>query len=143
MPDHDIQTKYYNIYSNLEEWRCAYCHKTYLTSRSTSAPKAHLIDFYMIPDGSARGVKAMNIQKSIEQALAIVEANPTKRRRLDVDTIKQDKLEALWVRAIVSCNLYFRLVENFEFRAFIKYFNEEAELLLAQYHTQVRRWVIH
>jgi len=95
MPDHDIQTKYYNIYSNLEEWRCAYCHKTYLTSGSTSAPKAHLIDFHMIPDGSARGVKAMNIQKSMEQALAIAEANPTKRRCLDADTIKQDKLEAL------------------------------------------------
>ena len=83
-----MQTKYYNIHSKLEEWRCAYCHKTYLTSRSTSAPKAHLIDFHKIPNGSIRGVKVMNIQKSIEQALAIVEANPTKRRRLDLDTIK-------------------------------------------------------
>ena len=138
-----MQTKYYNIYSKLKEWRCAYCHKTYLTSGSTSAPKAHLIDFHQIPDGSARGVKVMNIQKSMEQALATAEANPTKRRRLDTDTIEQDKLEALWVRAIVSCNLSFRLVENVEFRAFIKYLNEDAELLLAQDHTQVRRWVIH
>ena len=81
----------------------------------------------------------MNIQKSMEQALATAEANPTKRRRLNTDTIKQDKLEALWVRAIVSCNLSFRLVENVEFRAFIKYLNEDAELLLAQDYTQVRR----
>ena len=42
----------------------------------------------MIPNSSTRGVKAINIQKSIEQALAIVEANPTKRRCLDIDTIK-------------------------------------------------------
>jgi hypothetical protein len=95
MPDYDMQTKYYNIHSMLKEWRCAYCYKTYLTSGSTSAPKAHLIDFYKIPNSSARGVKVMNIQKSIEQALATAEANPAKRRRLNTDTIEQDKLEAL------------------------------------------------
>ena len=95
MPDYDMQTKYYNIYSKLKEWRCAYYYKTYLTSGSTSAPKAHLIDFHKIPDSSTRGVKVINIQKSIEQALATAEANPTKRRRLNIDTIKQDKLEAL------------------------------------------------
>ena len=143
MLDHDIQTKYYNIYSNLKEQRYAYCYKTYLTSGSISALKAYLIDFYIIPNSSTRGVKAINIQKSIEQALAIAEANPTKRRRLNTDTIKQDKLEALQVHAIVSYNLSFRLVENLEFRAFIKYLNEDAELLLAQDYTQVRRQVIH
>lgn len=143
MPDDEMQMKYYNRHTGLEEWRCAYCEKSYLTSGSTSGPARHLIDFHSIPDGSSRGVKVMNIQKSMEQAFAVAEANPAKRRRLDTDTIEQDKLEALWVRTIVSCNLSFRLVENPEFRAFINYLNEDAEPLLAGDQRQVRRWVLH
>jgi hypothetical protein len=61
MPDVDIQTKYYNPYSGLEEWRYAYCKKTYLTSRSTSGPKRHLIKYHHIPNESTRGVKVQNI----------------------------------------------------------------------------------
>jgi hypothetical protein len=143
IPDEDMQTKYLNPDSGYEEWRCYYCEKTYLTSGSTSGPARHLTQYHKIPDGSARGIRAMNVQKSLHQAFAQADANPAKRRRLDSETIHQDKLEALWVRAVVSCNLSFRLVENPEFRAFISYLNNKAKELLAQDHTQVRRWILH
>jgi len=95
MPNEDIQTKYHNIISRLEEWRCRYCSKTYVTSRSTSGPVGHLKVDHEIPRDSQRNTKAKNVQKSLEKAFAQVDANPQKRRRLNTEQVEQDKLEAL------------------------------------------------
>ena len=139
MPDEDMQTKYYNESSGLEEWRCGYCSKTYLTSRSTSGPVGHLkVDHEILKD-SQRSTKAQNIQKSLKEAYAQAAANPQKRRRIDTEKVEQDKLEALWVRCLVSCNLSFNMVNNTEFYAFISYLNSEAEDFLAKGATDVRR----
>ena len=117
--DEDIQKKYYNEVTRVEEWRCWYCSKAYAVSGSTSGPAGHLMVQHKILRDSKREVKAQNIQRSMEQVLAQVAANPQKRRRLDTEEVKQDELEALWVRVVVSCNLSLRLVENPEFRVFI------------------------
>jgi hypothetical protein len=143
MPHDDMYTLYYND-DGEEVWRCRYCAnaKLYKISGSTSGPSGHLTDYHGIPGGSARDVQAKNVQRSLEQGFATARANPQKRRRPDTETIEQDRLEALWVRCVVSCNLSFRLVANTEFRAFVKYLNEDAESLLAASHTDVRRWVL-
>ncbi len=119
IPDEDMQKKYYNEVTRVEEWRCWYCSKAYAVSGSTSGPAGHLMVQHKILRDSKREVKAQNIQRSMEQVLAQVAANPQKRRRLDTEEVKQDELEALWVRVVVSCNLSLRLVENPEFRVFI------------------------
>jgi len=142
MPHDDMYTLYYGDDGG-EVWRCRYCAnaKPYKVSGSTSGPAGHLTDYHGIPGGSARDVQAKNVQRSLEQGFATARANPQKRRRPDTETIEQDKLEALWVRCVVSCNLSFRLVANTEFRAFVKYLNEDAESLLGASHTDVRRWI--
>lgn len=142
MPDEDMQTKYYNEVSTEEEWRCRYCDKTYLTSGSTSGPSGHLTGYHSMPRDSRRDVKAKNVQVSLQRAFAQGEANPQKRRRLNTEAIDQDMLEALWVRCLVSNNLSFRLVESTEFRAFVKYLNEDAEMLLVKDHKDIRKWVL-
>jgi hypothetical protein len=43
---------------------------------------------------------------------------------------------------VVSCNLAFNIVFNPEFRAFIMYFNSQAEKFLAKRVTSVKRWVM-
>ena len=131
MTDKDIQTKYHNPQSKNKEWCCAYYKKVYLTSRSTSGHLRHLVEYYKVRDRSVWGVKVQNIQKSIEQAFATAEANPVKRRCLDANIVQQDKLETLWVHTVVSCYLSFRLVENLEFCAFIRYLNKDAKQLFA------------
>jgi hypothetical protein len=141
MPDPDTQTKYHNK-DNREEWRCRYCTRTYLTSGSTSGPKKHLIQVHGLTEEDDRDSRAQQIQTSMEQTFAIAEAHPQKRRRLDPETIQQDRLEVLWVRAVASCNLSFRLVESTEFRAFLIYLNQEVENTLAKSHTDVQKWVI-
>ena len=142
MPDEDMQTKYYNEVTKLEEWRCRYYTKTYLTSGSTSGPGNHLEDFHEIPRDSPRDTVVKNIQRSLKSAFATAAANPQKRRRLDTDEVSQDKLESLWVRCLVSCNLAFNIVSNPEFRAFILYLNSQAEEFLAKGASSVKRWVI-
>jgi hypothetical protein len=118
-----MQTKYYNDNTKQEEWRCRYYSKAYACSSGTGAPSRHLKEFYEILKESVRDVTVKNIQKSIEDAFTQAEANPQKRRRLDSDEVSQDKLETLWVRCLVSCNLAFNIVYNPEFRAFITYLN--------------------
>jgi len=141
MPETDPQTRYYDEAGH-EEWRCRYCEKRYRTSGSSSGPSNHLISFHKLELGSKRSAKALNIQISLDKAIAQAAAAPQKRRRPDTDTIEQDVLEALWVRCVVSNNLSFRLVESDEFRAFLKYLNKDAEELLAKDHSHVRWWII-
>lgn len=142
MPDEDPQTYYVNEMSGKGEWRCRYCTKTYLLSGSTSGPGGHLEEVHALPRDSPRTTKAANITYSLETAFAQAAANPQKRRRPDTTSIDQDQLEVLWVRCLVSCNLSFRMIENTEFRAFIKYLNPDAEELLAKDHSTIREWVI-
>ncbi len=71
-----MQTKYYNEMTRLEEWRCRYYSKTYLTLGSTSGPAAHLEEYHQIPKDSKRNIKALNVQKSLQQAFTQAEANP-------------------------------------------------------------------
>ena len=142
MPDEDMQTKYYNEITGLEEWRCRYCSTTYLTSGSTSGPSGHLQMAHELLRDAPRDAQATNIQRSLQEAFARAEANPQKRRRLDTDEVSQDKLESLWVRCIVSCNLAFNIVSNPEFRAFILYLNSKAEEFLAKGASGVRRWIM-
>jgi hAT family C-terminal dimerisation region len=142
MPDADMQTKYYNPITGVEEWRCRYCSATYATSGSTSGPQGHLEGKHDIPRNSVRSIQAKNIQQSLEVGFAIAAANPHKRRRLDTEEISQDKLESLWIRCVVSCNLAFNLVVNTEFRAFILYLNSAAEDFLAKGASGVQRWVM-
>ncbi len=80
-----MQTKYSNEITRLEEWRCRYCATVYLTSGSTSGPLRN----------SAREIQAKNVQQSLQAAFAQVEANPYKRRRLNIEEVSQDKLESL------------------------------------------------
>jgi hypothetical protein len=142
MPDEDMQTLYYNEITAEEEWRCRYCDTTLATSGSTSGPSTHLISKHNFIKGDERDAKATRIQQSMEQAFAIAAHNPHKRRKLDGETIKQDELEVLWVRAIVAANLPFRLVESPEFRAFLIYLNDEVTDTLPKNHTDIRKWVI-
>jgi len=142
MPDEDMQTKYSNEITRLEEWRCRYCATVYLTSGSTSGPQAHLERIHEILRNSAREIQAKNVQQSLQAAFAQVEANPYKRRRLNIEEVSQDKLESLWIRCLVSCNLAFNIVANPEFRAFILYLNSAAEEFLAKGASGVRRWVM-
>lgn len=102
-----MQMLYYNEVTGEEEQRCRYCPQTYATSESTSGLGGHLISKHGFEKGDGQDAKAQQIQQSIKQALEIAAANPQKRRRLDTDTIKQDKLEVLWVRAVAACNLHF------------------------------------
>jgi len=78
----------------------------------------------------------------MEQAFAITAANPQKRRRIDPESINQDELEVLYVRAIAATNLPFRLVECPEFCALLIYLNKDVGNTLAKSHTDVRKWVI-
>jgi hAT family C-terminal dimerisation region/BED zinc finger len=142
MPDEDMQTKYYNEATKSEEWRCRYCVKVYACSGGTTAPARHLEDFHEIPKDSARDVTVKNIQRSIGDAFAQAAANPQKRRRLDTDEVSQDRLESLWIRCLVSCNLAFNIVTNPEFRAFIMYLNSQAEEFLTKGASGVKRWVM-
>jgi hypothetical protein len=139
MPDENMQTIYYNESSGLEEWRCRYCSKTYLCSGGTGIASKHLEEFHDIPKESSRDTTVKNIQKSLQAAFAYTEANPQKRRRLDTEEVSQDKLESLWVRCVVSCNLAFNIVSNPEFRAFILYLNSQAEEFLAKGATGIKR----
>ena len=95
MPDIDIQTKYHNENTNVEEWRCRYCTKVYALSGGTGAPGRHLEEYYNIPRESPRDIAVKNIQKSLAEAFAQAEAHPQKRRRIDMETVSQDKLESL------------------------------------------------
>ena len=142
MPDEDVQTLYFNEYTGKPEWRCRYCGKAYALSGSTSGPGGHLQDVHKLPKDSPRTAKAHNIKVSLQQAFAQATANPQKRRRPNTETIDQDQLESLWVRCLVSCNLSFRMIENTEFRAFLKYLNDDAEELMAKHHSTIRIWVI-
>ena len=142
MPDSNMQTKYYNEITNVEEWRCRYCSKVYALSGGTGAPGRHLEDYHEISKESPRDTAVKNIQKSLSDAFAQAEAHPQKRRRLDTETVSQDKLETLWIRCLVSCNLAFNIVTNTEFRAFILYLNAQAEEFLAKGATSVKRWVM-
>jgi hypothetical protein len=142
MPDEDKETRYYNERTGVEEWRCKNCGKAYATSGGTGICARHLIDNHRIPRDSSREVAAKNIQRSIAAAIQHTEANPQKRRRLDTEEVSQDKLETLWIRCLVSCNLAFNIVTNTEFRAFIMYLNAQAEEFLAKGASGVRVWVI-
>jgi hypothetical protein len=142
MPDDDKQTQYFNDVTGVMEWRCRYCNQVYAISGSVSGPASHLTKKHELPNGSTRSAKAANVQKSLEEGFAAAVINQQKRKRADRDTIEQDKLEALWVRAVASCNLSFRLVENNEFRAFLRYLNQDAEDLLAYDHRTVKEWVV-
>jgi BED zinc finger len=104
MLDVDMQIKYYNLVTRVEEWRCRYCSTTYATSGSTSGPQGHLEGKHELRRNSARDIQAKNIQQSLEVGFVIVAANPYKRRRLDTEDMSQDKLESLWIRYVVSCN---------------------------------------
>ena len=95
MPDEDMQRKYYNKVTRAEEWRCRYCEKVYASSGGTGAPGRHLVDYHEILKESKRDIKAKNVQKSIVEAIAQAAANPQKRRRLNTESIEQDKLKAL------------------------------------------------
>ncbi len=87
MLDEDIQTKYYNEITRLEEWRYQYYLTVYLTSRSTSSPSSHLEKIHDILRNSARDTQVKNIQTSLQEAFSQVEANPYKRRRLDIEEV--------------------------------------------------------
>ncbi len=68
MPDIDIQTKYHNENTNVEEWRCQYCTKVYALSGRTGAPGRHLEEYHNIPWKSPRDIAVKNIQKSLAEA---------------------------------------------------------------------------
>ena len=61
MPDIDIQTKYYNAITGLEEWRCRYYSTTYIISGSTSGPQRHLEGHHELSRNLARTIQARNI----------------------------------------------------------------------------------
>jgi hypothetical protein len=92
--------------------------------------------------GDGRNAKAICIQNSLQQAFEIAKKNPQKRRRLNLETIDQDVLEVLWVKAVAVCNLSFRLVECPEFRAFLIYLNSDITDVLAKNHSDVKKWVV-
>jgi hypothetical protein len=78
MPDEDIQTKYYNKITWLEEWRCRYYATVYLTSGSISGPQAHLEKIHEILRNLAQDIQAKNVQQSLQAAFIHIEANPHK-----------------------------------------------------------------
>jgi hypothetical protein len=119
MPDEDMQTIYINERTGEEECRYRYCPQVYQSSGNTSGPSGHLVTVHHFEKGNGRDAKTQQIQHSMEQAFAIAAANPQKRRRIDPETINQDELEVLYVRAIAAANLPFRLVECPEFRALL------------------------
>ena len=55
--DKDIQKKYYNKVTGVEEWRCRYYSKVYTVSRSISSLTGHLIVQHKIPRDSKREVR--------------------------------------------------------------------------------------
>jgi hypothetical protein len=72
--------------------------------------------------------------------MAIAKANPQKRRRLNLLTLKQDNVKVLWVRAYI--NLPFRLVKYTEFYVFLIYLNTDVKYILAKSYIVVRKWVV-
>ena len=61
MPNKDIQTKYYNKTTRLEEWWCCYYLKTYLTLGSTSGLAGHLKEYHKVLRDLKQDIKAKNV----------------------------------------------------------------------------------
>ena len=78
----------------------------------------------------------------MEQAFVITATNPQKRRRIDPETINQDELKVLYVRAIAAANLPFRLVKFPKFHALLIYLNKDVGNTLVKSHIDVRKCVI-
>ena len=149
MPDQEIETRYYNQRTGKEEWRCKHCDKTYLCSGGTAAPAKHLMDpppdGHGLPKGAPRTAKVTNIRSILQQARAMAEQNPRKRRRLNDqsgDSIDPDQLEVLYVRFITACSLPFRLVECSEFRALLAYLNSDIDTWLPDTHETIKKWIM-
>jgi hypothetical protein len=149
MPDQDVETRYYNQRTGKEEWRCKHCDKTYLCSGGTAAPAKHLMDpppdGHGLAKGALRTAKVTNIRSILQQARAMADENPRKRRRLNDqpgDSIDPDQLEVLYVRFITACSLPFRLVECSEFRAFVAYLNSDIDTWLPDTHETIKKWIM-
>jgi hypothetical protein len=85
------------------------------------------------------------IRTILEEARAVAEDNPRKRRRLNGqpgNSIDPDQLEVLYVRFITACSLPFRLVECPEFRALLAYINDDIDTWLPDTHETIRKWIM-
>lgn len=138
--DPDPQTIYLNKKCGLEQ-RCRYCKAKYTCSSSTSKPSRYLIEKEGYEENDRRDAKATKIQANLKQALVSVEAYPQKRRRLDLVTLEQDKVEVLQVRTTVAANLPFNLVKCLEFRAFLIHLNIDSINVLLKSYNSVREQV--
>lgn len=105
-------------------------------------------DIHDINEDSWADKRAKNIQIDIENAMALAEEYPQKRRKLnDSDggdmPLDGDVIKVLYVRFIAACNMLLRLVGCPEFRALLSYLNKDVDRWLNHTHNTIRTWIIY
>ena len=105
--------------------------------------KSHLVVDHEISKDSPRQERVIQRQRTIQEAIALGQANPRKRRYVDTEmaldttadftgSINPDTLERLYIDFQTSCNLPIRFVQCTAFRNLVRYLNPIADDLLPE-----------
>ena len=105
--------------------------------------KSHLVVDHEIFKDSPRQERVIQRQRTIQEAIALGQANPRKRRYVDTEmaldttvdftgSINPDTLERLYIDFQTSCNLPIRFVQCTAFRNLVRYLNPIADDLLPE-----------
>lgn len=143
--DVDTQHVFFNK-AGKPEWRCRFCMQNYDIAGGTHNAKQHLNREHDIFETSSLGKRARNIQIDIAHSMLTAAKTSQKRRRLNntedsLLPLNGDIVERLYVNFIATCSEPLRLVECYEFRAFLQYLNSDIDIWLPKSHTTVAVWV--